>query len=306
MDNSYLRKMDDAAMFLVGKGRYAMTTDSFVVDPIFFPCGDIGKLAVCGTLNDLASCAAEPLYMSAGFIIEEGFSVENLRRVVRSMASEMKRSRVPLVTGDTKVVPRGKADGVFINTTGIGRVRRRLDASLIKPGDKILVTGPIAEHGLSVYLAREKWDYSSPLKSDCQNLWPIVKYVLQSHIDIHFMRDPTRGGVSMVVNEIAAASKRSVILWEKSIPLRKTCRDLCDMLGLNPLEVANEGKMVMIVPAASADRAVRLLRRHPSGQGARVIGEILRDRQARCYLKTGIGSTNVLTAPLGESLPRIC
>jgi hydrogenase expression/formation protein HypE len=305
-DNPLLRKMDDAAVFGLKRGDYALTTDSFVVDPIFFPGGDIGKLAVCGTINDLASCGAEPLHLTASFILEEGLPAEALKKIVASMSLECGRQGVAVVAGDTKVVPRGKADKVFINTSGLGVVRKGLAVNRIRPGDKILINGPIGQHGLSILTAREGFSTRSRLKSDCNSLWPIVKSVLRAGVDLRFMRDPTRGGVSGVCHEAAAGCGHSLVLEEKRIPASAPCRDLCDMLGLELLDIANEGKMLFFVADRDVSRALKALKAHPLGQQAAVIGEVLKEKKGRVYLKTALGPVKPLSMPVHESLPRIC
>lgn len=304
--NPFLSEMDDAAVIDAIHGPLAVTTDSFVVDPLFFPGGDIGKLAVCGTLNDLASCAAEPLYLTAGFIIEEGLDMALLEKMVRSMAAEARRQRVVLIAGDTKVVPAGKVDKVFINTTGIGRVRSRCEARLIKPGDKILINGPIAEHGLSVLVAREKLSFRARLKSDCNSLWPLVKLLLRKNAGIRFMRDPTRGGVNAVCHEAAALSGYSLLLDEERIPATTACRALGEILGIDLLDIANEGKMIFFVDPAGADQALRILRAHPLGRRAAVIGKVLSEKKEKVYLETAVGGRKVMGPLMTEPIPRIC
>lgn len=304
--NQYLEQLDDAAVLALKKGVYAMTTDSFVVDPIFFSGGDIGKMAVCGTVNDLASCGAEPLYLTAGFILEEGLPYEVLRKVVFSMAREAKKAGVQIVAGDTKVVPRGKADKIFINTAGIGLVHRRLRVKQIKTGDKILINGPVAQHGLSILLSREKFTYEASIKSDCNSLWPVVKFLLEANVDIHFMRDPTRGGVSAATNEIAQACGWSFLLKEEQIPVTASCRHLSEILGLELLDIANEGKMIFFVGASSADKALKILKKHPLGRQAAIIGEVLDERKPRVFLETSIGGRKILGMPMQEPIPRIC
>jgi len=305
-DNAYLRKLDDASVVELRGGRYAMTTDSFVVDPIFFPGGDIGKLAVCGTVNDLASCAAEPRYLSASFVIEEGLPFDILESVVSSMAQEARQQYVPIITGDTKVVPRGKADKLFINTTGIGLVHKTLEAGMIRPGDKILINGPVAQHGVSVLAARQGFEGGKSLKSDCKSLWPIVKLLLQEDIDLRFMRDPTRGGVSAAANEIAQSSGLSLVLTEQKVPITASCKSFCEILGLEPLDIANEGKMLFFIGARDAHRALRILKSVPSCRRASVIGDVLPERKGKVYLKTTAGGSRILGMPVAEALPRIC
>lgn len=304
--NQYLEQLDDSAVIALKKGEYAMTTDSYVVDPIFFPGGDIGKMAVCGTLNDLASCGAEPLYITAGFILEEGLSYKILEKVVFSMAREARKANVKIVAGDTKVVPRGKADKLFVNTSGIGLVRKPLDFKKIQPGDKILINGPVAQHGLSILLAREKFNYKGIIKSDCNFLWPMVYFLLRKNIDIHFMRDPTRGGISAAANEIAQKRGLSFLLKEKCIPISASCRHLSEILGLEPLDIANEGKMIFFVRDSDTQRALKILKSHPLGRQAALIGEVLDEKKSRVYLQTSIGGRKILGMPMQEPIPRIC
>ncbi len=304
--NQYLEQLDDAAVLALKKGEYAMTTDSYVVDPIFFPGGDIGKMAICGTVNDLASCGAEPLYITAGFILEEGLPFEVLRKVVLSMAAEAKRANVKIVAGDTKVVPRGKADKLFINTAGLGLARRRLGVKQIKAGDKILINGPVAQHGLSILLAREKFSYEGKVRSDCNSLWPVVKLLVEENIDVHFMRDPTRGGVSAVTNEIAQERGLSLLLQEERIPVTASCRNLSEILGLELLDIANEGKMIFFISASGAEKALKILKKHPFGRQASIIGEVLSEKKPYVYLQTLIGGRKLLSMPMCEPIPRIC
>ena len=304
--NEYLDELDDAAMFGLKEGSYALTTDSYVVDPIFFPGGDIGKLAVCGTVNDLSSCGAEPKYLTAGFILEEGLDFGILEKVVSSMAREAGLAHVKIVAGDTKVVPRGKADKIFINTAGIGPIKKRLKAEHIKPQDKILINGPIAQHGLSILLAREKFTYHAGIKSDCNSLWSIVKLLLQEKIDIHFMRDPTRGGIAAEANEIAAACGHEILLYEKEIPVTAPCRILSEILGLELLDIANEGKMLFFVAPGHAERALKIIKAGPLGKNASLIGEVVKSRHPRVFLETLLGGKKVLGSPMTEPIPRIC
>lgn len=305
-DNIFLRSMDDAASLPLKPGQYAMTTDSFVVDPIFFPGGDIGKLSVCGTVNDLASCAAEPAYFSVSFIIEEGLALNTLEKVVVSMAREADSVNVKIVTGDTKVVPHGKADKIFINTTGVGRILKPLNFNKIRAGDKIIINGPIAQHGLSVLAARQKFVTGTPLKSDCKSLWSIVKLLLQNKVDLHFMRDPTRGGVSAAANEIAQGCGLSLVFFEKNIPLTAPCRSLSEILGIDVLEIANEGKMLFFVAPASAAKALKLLRAFPGCSQASIIGEVIAEKKPKVYLRTVSGGSRVVGMPVAEAVPRIC
>lgn len=304
--NPQIDAMDDAGFLSLKRGEYAFSTDSYVIDPIFFPGADIGKLAVCGTLNDLASCGARPLYLSCGFILEEGLLFRDLERVVSSMAREAKQQGVTIVTGDTKVVPRGKADKIFINTSGIGTVEHKVRASRIRPQDQLLVSGNVGEHGLSVLLAREAFSFKGRIKSDCNSLWNIVELLLQEGIDIHFMRDPTRGGLSAATNEIAGLCGHSMVLHEEKIPVSVSCRQLSDILGLEILDIANEGKMLFILAPQQAQKALSILRSHPLGKDASIIGEVLAETSSKVFLKTSIGGEKILSSPMSEPIPRIC
>jgi hydrogenase expression/formation protein HypE len=246
------------------------------------------------------------MYLSAGFIIEEGLDIAILEKIVASMASEARRQSVSIITGDTKVVPAGKADKIFINTTGIGRVRQRCEARLIRPADKILINGPVAEHGLSVLVAREKFTFRGRLESDCNSLWPLVKLLLKKLPRVHFMRDPTRGGVNAVCHEVVALAGYSLLLREERIPVTATCRALTEILGLDLLDIANEGKMIFFVGPDDADKALRILRSHPLGRGASIIGEVLREKKEKVYLETVVGGRKMLGPLMTEPIPRIC
>jgi len=304
--NEYLDKLDDSAIFRLKGAEYAYTTDSFVVDPIFFPGGDIGKLAVCGAINDLASCGAQPMYLTTGFILEEGLSFDILKRVVFSMAREARKQNVSIVAGDTKVVPKGKVDKIFINTSGIGIVKKRVGLSLIRPGDKIIINGNIGMHGLSILLSREGFSYKSTLESDCNSLWGIVKSLLNSNVEVHFMRDPTRGGVSAVVNEISIGSGCSISLFEDNIPIKPSARHLSEILGLEPLDIANEGKMLFFIGARDAAKALGILKKTPLGRDAAMIGEVTSEAGSKVYLHTLVGGRKILGFPVTEPIPRIC
>lgn len=311
-DNEWLAKLDDAAVLPLpdngGLSRLAFTTDSYVVQPLFFPGGDIGKLAVCGTVNDLAVMGARPLYLSAGFIIEEGFTLADLERIVQSMAGTAREAGVRIVTGDTKVVGRGNADGVFINTAGVGVVPARLNlsGSAAKPGDVILLSGSIGDHGIAVMSQREGLRFSSPLESDCAPLNGLVAAMLEASRDIHCLRDPTRGGLATTLNEIAIASHVGIEIVEDDIPVRGEVRGVCEMLGLDPLYVANEGKLVAIAPEFDAEVVLGAMRAHPYGQDARVIGRVTAKHPGRVALRTVLGTHRVVNMLTGDQLPRIC
>lgn len=312
--NATLEKMDDQAILEIGGTQLAFTTDSFVVTPIFFPGGDIGSLAVNGTVNDLAMGGAKPLYLAAAFILEEGLPATELARVVDSMASAAAHAGVQLVTGDTKVVNRGKGDKVFITTTGIGVVDRgtRLSADRARPGDKILLSGYIGDHGITILSQRESLEFESALESDCAALNGLVDAMLDAAqaagaIDgLRVMRDPTRGGVATVLNEIAGRSRGGMLLRENQIPVRDSVRGACEMLGLDPLYVANEGKLVAIVSPHIADQVLAAMRLHRLGQDSRIIGEVLEQPAGMVLMKTTVGGTRVVDVLFGEQLPRIC
>jgi hydrogenase expression/formation protein HypE len=310
--NSTLEKMDDQAVLEIGGTRLAFTTDSFVVTPIFFPGGDIGSLAVNGTVNDLAMGGAKPLYLAAAFILEEGLPAADLARVVDSMARAAQSAGVQLVTGDTKVVNRGKGDKVFITTTGIGVVDRgtQLSADRARPGDKILLSGYIGDHGITILSQRENLEFESALESDCAALNGLVGTMLDAAAGavegFRVMRDPTRGGVATVLNEIAGRSRVGMVLRENEIPVRESVRGACEMLGLDPLYVANEGKLVAIVAPEIADRVLAAMQRHPLGAESCVIGEVVEQHAGMVLMKTSIGGTRVVDVLFGEQLPRIC
>ena len=311
--NPILDKLDDQAVVQVNGTLLAFTTDSFVVTPIFFPGGDIGRLAVNGTVNDLAMCGARPLYLAAAFILEEGLAADDLRRVVESMRDAASEAGVLLVTGDTKVVNRGKGDQVFITTTGLGVIDRpvEISADRARPGDKIILSGFIGDHGMAIMSQRENLEFEGAIESDCAPLHGLVNAMLEvtgsdGLATIHCLRDPTRGGVATTLNEIAGRSQVGMLLQESDIPVRETVRGACEVLGLDPLYVANEGKLVAIVAADTADEIVQHMRRHPLGGEAVVIGEVVTDHAGMVLMKTEIGGTRILDVMFGEQLPRIC
>lgn len=310
--NPMLARREDQAVIdhaLLARGRrLAFTTDSFVVTPLFFPGGDIGTLSVNGTVNDLAMSGARPCWLSCGFIIEEGFAIRELARIADSMRMAAERVGVEIVTGDTKVVPRGAADKLFINTAGIGLIETDSDftASAARPGDKVIVSGPIGEHGAAIIIARGELELEAELESDCAPLWPLVESLLALHADIRCLRDPTRGGLATTLNEIAAAARVNIVIEEPLVPVRAEVRGVCELLGLDPLYVANEGRLVAIVEAAAAERAIALLRQLPSGAGAAIIGEVTDASAGRVLMRTPFGGTRVIDMLVGEQLPRIC
>lgn len=307
-DNEFLRPLADGAILPAIDGRLVMTTDSYVVSPLFFPGGDIGKLAVHGTINDLAVCGAEPLYLSLGLILEEGLPLDTLRKVVQSIRDAARICGVLVVTGDTKVVTRGAADGLFVNTTGIGRVRPGVDVGShrVRSGDRVLVSGTIGDHGIAILSVREGLDLGPTLQSDTAPLHDLVYSLLGAGIDVHFLRDPTRGGVSAVLHEVAEATSLSVVLDESSVPLAEPVRGACEILGLDPLYVANEGKLVVIVAPEDADRALESLRQNEIGARAAVIGEVCSDSPPQVLVRGPLGLLRVLDEPTGAPLPRIC
>jgi hydrogenase expression/formation protein HypE len=290
------------------QGSLAVSTDSHIVTPLFFPGGDIGKLAVCGTVNDVAMSGAVPLFLTAGFILEEGLPVETLRQVAASMQAAAREAGVVFVAGDTKVAERGKADGLFINTTGIGWLPagRKIGGEMAQPGDAVLVSGSMGDHGIAVLGARGELGFESGVQSDVAPLNGLIRDVLAAAPDVHVLRDPTRGGLATTLNEIAGQSKVGIWLEEKNIPLNPTVQATCEMLGFDPLYVANEGKVIVIVPEAQAAAALAAMRAHPYGQHAVQIGTVRADSPRRVLLKTLIGGTRILDVLAGEMLPRIC
>ena len=306
--NPLLSRMDDSAVFPVEAGRMAFTTDSYVVSPLFFPGGDIGRLAVCGTVNDLATSGARPLYLSLAFIIEEGLPLSDLRRIVSSIANTAGLAGVQIVTGDTKVVDRGKADGLFINTAGVGVVPAgvNISGSLAQPRDKVVLSGTIGDHGIAVVSQREGLAFETTVESDCAPLASMVAVVLNACPDVHTLRDPTRGGLATTLNEIAGASNVGIKLFEERVPVKEQVQGACEMLGFDPLYVANEGKIIAIVPAADADAVVQAMRTSVFGKDATVIGEVTDSNPGRVVIRTILGSLRIVDMLSGDLLPRIC
>lgn len=310
--NPQLEQLEDQATFsLDGAGggvRAAFTTDSFVVSPLFFPGGDVGELAVNGTVNDLAMSGARPLYLSAGFIMEEGLPVADLKRIVGSMARAAEAAGVRVVTGDTKVVQRGKGDGCYINTAGVGVVEHDLALGVgqVKPGDAVLVSGPIGEHGMTIMLARGELDIESDMVSDTAPLNGVVAGLLDKVRGLRSMRDATRGGVATILNEMAQASEVAVVVDENSIPVRPEIRGASEILGIDPLYVASEGRMVVVVDGDEAETALETMRAHPLGEDAAIIGRIKDDPPSLVLLKTEFGGTRIVDQMAGDPLPRIC
>ncbi|GAA5164082.1 hydrogenase expression/formation protein HypE [Pseudonocardia eucalypti] len=308
--NPLLEPLEDGASVAVGAERLAFTTDSFVVSPLFFPGGDIGDLAVNGTVNDLAMCGARPLHLSCGFILEEGFPVADLQRIVASMAGAARAAGVRIVTGDTKVVERGKADGCYITTAGVGRLDRpfALSAAAVRPGDTVLVSGPIGDHGITVMLARGELDLiADELRSDTAPLHEITAGLLDAAGDgVRMLRDATRGGVATICNEVATAAGVAVVLDERSVPVRPVVTGAAELLGIDPLYVACEGRLVAVVAPERADAALAALRGHPLGEGAAVIGTVRDDPPGLVLLRTAFGGTRIVDLLVGDPLPRIC
>ena len=306
-DNPYLRKLDDQAILTAGSSRLAFTTDSFVVTPLFFPGGDIGELAVNGTVNDLAMSGARPLFLSAAFILEEGLPLEDLSRVVDSMARAARAAGVSIVTGDTKVVNKGSADKLFVITSGVGLIEgdSAISASNVRPGDAVIVSGSIGDHGMAIMSVRESLEFESEIRSDTAPLNGLVAAMLNAG-KIHALRDPTRGGLATSLCEIAASSSIGVEIDSTAVLVREDVKGACEILGLDPLFVANEGKLVAFVPIASANVIVNAMHAHPSGREARVIGRTVPDHPGMVLLKTEIGGRRILDLPFTEQLPRIC
>lgn len=307
LGNKALNRMDDSAV-ISGERELAFTTDSYVIDPIFFPGGDIGKLAVAGTVNDLAMCGAKPLFISLSLIIEEGFLFSDLEKIVLSIKKESEENNVKIACGDTKVVNKGKADKIFINTSGIGKLlsRKKISNSSAKPGDKIIISGTIGDHGIATLAAREELKLYTKLKSDCASLFSLVKAVLRISDRINVMRDPTRGGLATVLNEVAEASKVGIRIFEDSIPLKKEVKAASEILGLDPLYIANEGKLAAFVDPRDADKVLAGMKKHPLGKDARIIGGVTKDHQGTVLMQSSAGGKRVVDTFSGEQLPRIC
>jgi hydrogenase expression/formation protein HypE len=306
--NATLERLDDQAIFPVNNGRMAFTTDSFVVKPLFFPGGDIGSLAVHGTVNDLAMGGAKPVFLSTAFIIEEGFPMEDLRRIANSLGRAARECGVDVVTGDTKVVDRGSGDGVFINTTGLGLVTEgvNLSAGGARPGDAVVLSGSIGEHGIAILAEREGLEFDGPVESDSAPLHGLVAAMLETTHAIRCLRDPTRGGVSSSLNEIAAQSKVGITLEEHAIPIREEVRGACEMLGLDPMYVANEGKLLAIVDPDVSAELVAVMQKHPLGRNARRIGTVHAKDAGWVTMRTLLGTTRIVDMLAGDQLPRIC
>jgi hydrogenase expression/formation protein HypE len=305
--NPILEKMEDAAVFNVS-GKVAFTTDSYIVNPIFFPGGDIGRLAVCGTVNDLAMSGAKPLYLSLAFIIEEGLAIADLKQILGSIKKAAAEADVKIVTGDTKVVGKGGADKLFINTAGVGSVPEGVDISAAnaKPGDKVILSGTIGDHGIAVLSKREGLKFETPVPSDCAPLHQLVSDMLAASKKIHCMRDPTRGGLATTLNDFAEKSNAGIRIEETKVPVAKAVLAACELLGLDPLYIANEGKLVAIVPAEDAEAVLAAMKKNKYGKNAAIIGEVTAEHPRRVVMKTTLGASRIVDMPVGELLPRIC
>ncbi len=305
-DNPALRELDDAAAVELASAQIAFTTDAYVVKPLFFPGGDMGKLAVCGTVNDLAVMGAAPRYLSASFTLEEGLPLATLERVVASMAAAAGEAGVEIVCGDTKVVARGEADGIFVTTSGVGVFEGGRPARApLEAGDAVLLSGTLGDHGVAVMVAREQFKLETTIESDCAPLGGLCAAMREAAPGLKFMRDPTRGGLAAALNEVAAAHGVGVEISEEKIPLDEDVVAVCEILGLDPLLVANEGKVVAVAPAAEAEALVTAMRGHPLGARAAVIGEVVAEPK-RVFVRTAVGGTRILEMPLADQLPRIC
>ncbi|MCX7984451.1 MAG: hydrogenase expression/formation protein HypE [Bacteroidetes bacterium] len=306
--NPLLEQLHDGAMFTVGEQRIAFSTDSYVVQPLFFPGGDIGTLAVNGTANDLAMCGAIPKYLSVSFIIEEGLPMEQFKRIVESIALTARQVGVELITGDTKVVNRGKGDGIFITTSGIGVIPPGVDIHPrnVRVDDAIILSGSIGEHGIAILSVREGIEFETEIKSDCASLASLVQTIFSVSKEVHVLRDPTRGGLASALNEIAEAANVGIEIDESSIPIREEVRSACEILGLDPLYVANEGKLLAFVPPSIAHKILAIMRSHPLGYNATIIGRVVEKHPCTVVLRTNFGTTRVVDMISGEQLPRIC
>ncbi|MBX9917312.1 MAG: hydrogenase expression/formation protein HypE [Nitrosomonas sp.] len=307
-DNEFLRQMNDQASFPSVNGRMVMSTDSHVVTPLFFPGGDIGSLAVHGTINDIAMSGAKPCYLAASFILEEGLPLSDLKRIVDSMAKAAHVAQVPIVTGDTKVVERGSGDGVFITTTGIGMVPEGIHISggNARPGDKILVSGTLGDHGIAIMALRENLSFQTTIESDTAALHDLVSAMIAVTPGIHVLRDPTRGGVATSLNEIAQQSSVGMMIHENELPIQEQVQAACEFIGLDPLYIANEGKLIAICAAEDAEKLLHAMHAHPLGKHARIIGEVIEDAHCFVQMQTRFGGKRVVDWLSGEQLPRIC
>ena len=309
-DNPVLKQQTDSALLHINSNLIAFTTDSYVVDPLFFPGGNIGKLAVCGTVNDLAVSGATPKYISVSFILEEGFSFEELEMVVSSIADEARKAGVLVVTGDTKVVNRGKCDKLFINTSGIGildiKYKHISTGDKIIPGDKIILNGTIGDHGMAVMAARDFAGFKTDIKTDCASLNLLIREILNTNCPVKFMRDATRGGIAAILCELTENLNIGIEIDESEVPVKEAVRGMCELLGFDPFYVANEGKIIIITSAEDADRVVEVMKRNELGINSVVIGEVTDNHKGKTILRTGIGGKRIIEMLSGEQLPRIC
>lgn len=309
-DNPYLEKQGDSAILDINAGKTAYTTDSYVIDPVFFPGGNIGKLAICGTVNDLAVAGATPKYISSGFIIEEGLPMKDLEKIVSSMAEEAKKANVQVVTGDTKVVNKGQCDKLFINTSGIGVIDKKnniVNTSKIEAGDKIIINGSIAQHGMAIMAVRNFGNFKTDIYSDCACLNHLINDILNTGARIKFMRDATRGGLATVMTEIAQNNKNiGIVVEEEAVPVDENVRGMCELLGFDPFYVANEGKVVIAVHPDDADMVIEKMKSNEFGKKASIIGEVVDEHQGKAVLQTSIGGKRIIDMLAGEQLPRIC
>ena len=307
-ENSILAQLDDSAILDIEGKRLAFSTDTYVVDPIFFPGGNIGDLAINGTVNDLAMCGSTPLYLSTALIIEEGFSVSDLKKIFKGMKETAIKADVLIVTGDTKVVPNGAADKIFINTSGVGLIREGINISghNARPGDKVIISGTIADHGITILTHRQGMTFESSIKSDTAPLNHMVQEMIAASGQIHTLRDPTRGGVGTSLNEIAAQSKVGIKIYEAAIPIREEVSGICELLGFDPLYIGNEGKLLAFVGPDHAEKALDAIKANEYGKDASIIGEVVADSPGKVFMKTTIGGTRIVDMLTGEQLPRIC
>ena len=307
-DNPFLNKMDDSAVVTLGTNRLAITTDSYVVDPIFFPGGDIGSLAVHGTINDLSVQGARPVFLSVAFILEEGFELADFERILDSMAESSQQAEVSIVTGDTKVVPRGRGDKIYVNTTGVGLIEDGVHVSgnNLRINDQLILSGSAGDHGIAVLSQREGLSFDTKLVSDSAPLNRLVAEILSVTRTVHAMRDPTRGGVATSLNEMAIQSNVGIVIREAAIPVKEGVRSACEILGLDPLYVANEGKLLAFVDPEDAVKVLETIRQNSQGREAQIIGEVVPDHPGQVVMKTMVGGTRIVDMPLGEPLPRIC
>ncbi|HIJ22515.1 MAG: hydrogenase expression/formation protein HypE [Gammaproteobacteria bacterium] len=307
-DNELLRQANDQATFDIPAGRMSISTDGHVISPLFFPGGDIGSLSVHGTLNDVSMSGAKPLYLSAGFILEEGFPLADLDRIIQSMAAASKKAGVPVVTGDTKVVERGKGDGIFITTTAVGTIPDGLNISgdRATAGDAILVSGTLGDHGVAILSSREHLEFETTIESDSAALHGMIADLVEAVPEIHCLRDPTRGGLATTLNELARQSGTGMRIRERALPIQPAVHAACELLGLDPLYVANEGKLICIAPATHAETLLSIMQQHPLGHNAAIIGGVVEDEMGFVQMETTLGGSRVIDWLTGEQLPRIC